>query len=248
MPLSAGHRSGNIGHRPPDFSGLLEQDRSKCKCRGVCGDFGLCLWVKQHQHCGLCQLCFYMLKGLLLFRSPTQAHLELNSSLRGSLSSAKWGENLLSWFAILINLRNFVTFRGGSSSTMAEIFSRSGCMPLSSITCPRNLIFLWLNWHFSAFKVTPTFSIRSSYQAWVVVFLICSKYQHILVLAYHTLQSQQNFTHLFLEAGSAVIAGSPSRFVFRPRMTKIVCDVTCPWCLSSPVNCPSTLRVWQARP
>lgn len=109
---------------------------------------------------------FLHVKGLAVVQvPPTQAHLELNSSLRGSLSSAKWGENLVSWFAILINLRNFVTFRGGSSSTMAEIFSRSGCMPLSSITCPRNLIFLWLNWHFSAFKVTPTFSIRSSYQA-----------------------------------------------------------------------------------
>ena len=54
MPLSAGHRSGNIGHRPPDVSGLivgggpLQMQMSRCLRRFwslLVGQAASTLWV-----------------------------------------------------------------------------------------------------------------------------------------------------------------------------------------------------------
>ena len=78
-----------------------------------------------------------------------------SSSLMGCVISARFGENLLSWFTMPRNRRTSPTLCGVEKRTMAETLFGSGRIPWPSMTCPRNKTEDWANLHFSEFSVMP---------------------------------------------------------------------------------------------
>ena len=67
-----------------------------------------------------------------------------------------FGENFVIWFTIPINLHSSVTEDCDVIAKIAAVFRGSGEMPCH----PRKVIWVWENWHFSAFSVTPALFIR----------------------------------------------------------------------------------------
>ena len=76
--------------------------------------------------------------------------------------SARWSENLLSWFTIPRNVLSYGTFWGGGRSAIACSFSGSASIPQEITTCPRNLTLSVPSWHLSKLSVTPASNRRMS--------------------------------------------------------------------------------------
>ena len=85
--------------------------------------------------------------------------------------AAMFGENLPSWFTIPRNLRSSETDFGVSICFMAAVLLGSAVMPLSSLTCPRNIRLVLQNSHFLLLSVKPAEERRFS-TAWSR--LLCS--------------------------------------------------------------------------
>ena len=70
-----------------------------------------------------------------------------SSSRRGWVNSSKLGKNFPNWFIIPMKRLSSETLLGGFIFKIAEVLSGSARIPLPSMTCPKNLMDGFPNWH-----------------------------------------------------------------------------------------------------